>query len=127
MNKDEFEEIAQMVDAVRAGTANLHSFGQGLIYMMASSDTAWKDFSEILNLRFNTMKRLLTDTNFELSRAEVFITDPNWQKQENKDFVQGEIHKHFLDNWGLMNTGHCLKNKETVKCEYSLLLEKLKK
>lgn len=46
-------------------------------------------------------KELLLDTNLELSRALVYVDNP---KSIDRDFVKGEIHKHFL------------KWKDRIKC-----------
>jgi hypothetical protein len=117
MKQKDFDEIARMVDAVRNKEASLSSFEDGLLFVLAETDSAWDKFTKLLSIRYHMLQKLLTESNFQLSRAEVFVTDPNWQKPRDKAFVQSEIHKHFIDNWGKMGIGHCFKNKERVEEE----------
>jgi hypothetical protein len=127
MRQKDFDEIARMVDMVRNKEANLSSFEDGLLFILAETDSAWDKFTKLLNIRYRMLQKLLKESNFQLSRSEVFVTNPKYQKPKDKTFVQSEIHKHFIDNWGKMGVGHCFKNKEQVEQELkNLIIKKIK-
>ena len=71
-----------------------------IITVIANDEKAIPDILEILNHERHTKNRILTASNFELSRALVTLRDKNIEKIRKKVYpdpvwVSGEIFKHY--------------------------------
>lgn len=74
---------------------------QSICSIIGNDDDSIGIIFEIIKERTRQDKELIIDTNLELSRALVYVDNP---KSIKRDFVKGEIHKHYL------------KWKDTIKC-----------
>jgi hypothetical protein len=102
------DDVIWAANAFKAGEIDRRDFRKIISIYLSDDDEVIPNLLSLFEANLEAKKELILDSNLELSRALIFINKKNSTKGFNKDFVMGEIKKHYI------------KWKDTIKCCFNI-------